>query len=1332
MVLVSGPDVIGGDLATLAKLRGLQLSHVDGRGVTRHVAATTLIRALNGLGDLEPMAEPSGATRALEELRRARLERILEPVYLVDEGLGASVPVRLARRAALECRVEFEHGGETSWVVRADELGHREPGPDDERSWSLTLPALPVGYHRLCVLVGKRTAWSTIMVRPLRGAANRFARDWRAYAVQAPIFSLHSARSWGAGDLGDLDEFARLVANQGAAVVATLPLLSSFGPDDFEASPYRPVSRRFWNDRWIALDQVEGLVTSPAAQFLMHETYEPSRRAAWRQKGLVDGAAAFAAKRTVIQAWAATESEFMAAHETGLRGFVTNHPEVNDYARFRAAGERFGRDFHQWPSTARSGLLRWNDVDPTLVRYHLFAQWLIDGQMDALATRLAQRGQTLQLDIPIGVHPHGYDVWKNPEEFVGAMSIGSPPDDFATEGQVWSTPPANPVRARESAYFQFREALRAHMRVAGVVRVDHVMGLQRLYWVPDGSPASDGVYVSMPFEELLGVIAIESQRHGVDVVGEDLGTVDPALRGALEREGLRRSYVVQFSIGEGGLDPVPAGSMASFDTHDTATFLGWWRGADIAERVALGQLDAADEPAARAERDERRRQLCAALDLEADAEPEAVLEAVYVALADSDAGLVLVQVEDILGSMTSVNVPGTDTERPNWSQQTERSLEELAASTVLATALAPLRERRGFATTRSSGAAPVATRLSDEDVHLFNEGRHFRLYEHLGCHPAIHDGVEGSYFALWAPNAERVAVVGDFNDWDGTRHPLSPRASSGVFEGFVAGAAASANYKYRIRSRLGGAEFDKADPLGRYFEIPSSTATRVWASSYEWGDGDWLATRANRRVIDEPVSVYEVHLGSWRRVPDEGGRSLTYREMAEQLPAYCAAMGFTHVQFLPVMEHPFYGSWGYQTTGYFAPTSRYGTPDDFKFLVDQLHQAGVGVLLDWVPSHFPADAHALGLFDGTHLYEHADERQRVHPDWQSWTFNYGRNEVRSFLISSACFWLDEYHADGLRLDAVASMLYLDYSRGPGRWVPNEYGGREDLAAVAFLRQVNDAVLGEFPGAMMIAEESTSWPAVTRPTSESGLGFSFKWDMGWMHDTLAYFGRDPVYRRYHHDELTFRAMYATHERFMLPLSHDEVVHGKGSLLAKMPGDDWQARANLRLLLGYQFTVPGKKLLFMGAELGQRDEWSHERSLDWHLLDAPDHEGLRRWVARLNELYRDEPALHRDDASEADFAWLDCEDAERSVLAWRRGVGDGALVVVANFTPVPRDHYRVPVPAAGPWRIVANGDDEHFGGSGYPPGDDLRARDDGPGAGLHVNLAPLAIMVLGRET
>jgi len=1336
VVHVNGPDL--GDvteLTTLARLRGVQLSHADGLGRVHTVSVENLLRVLNGFGDLDPMVDPRDAVAALRQFRQARIDRILEPVYLVDEGLESRVPVHLVRRtAALECRLEFEFGGESSWSVRPDELASFDTGPEGGRAWSLALPALPVGYHRLCVLIGRRMAWSTVMVRPLRGVTHRFTRDWRAYAVQAPVFSLHSARSWGSGDVGDLDEFARLVANQGATVVATLPLLSSFGPGDFDASPYRPVSRRFWNDRWIALDQVGDLAHSPAARFLMNETYPPDRRATWSRDGIVDGAAAFAAKRNVIQTWAATESEFMVQHETGLRAFVMNHPEVNDYARFRAAGERFGRDFNLWPSTARSGLLRWNDVDPTLVRYHLFAQWIIDGQMSELSARLAQRGQTLQLDIPIGVHPHGYDVWKSPDEFVSSMSIGSPPDDFSREGQNWGTPPPNPARGRENVHFQFREALRSHMSVAGVVRIDHVMGLQRLFWVPEGAPATDGVYVSMPFRELLGVIAIEAQRHGVDVVGEDLGTVDPELRGALEHEGLRRSHVVQFSIGEHALDPVPPGAMASFDTHDTATFYGWWTGADIDERVAVGHLAPSEVSAVVEERDERRRRLVAALGLEPDAEPEEVLDAVYVALADSAAGLVMVEVEDILKATAAVNLPGTDTERPNWCQQTSLSLEEMGTSSVLADALRTLRERRGFATSGSHRHRPSqVTRLSDEDVHLFNEGRHFRLYEHLGCHAMIADGVAGCYFAVWAPNAERVAVVGDFNDWDGERHPLTPRDSSGIWEGFVAGATAPAAYKYRIRSRLGGHEVDKADPMGRYFEVPSNTATRVWSSDYEWRDGDWMAERGSFDARERPVSVYEVHLGSWRRVPEDGGRSLTYLEMAEQLPRYCTEMGFSHVQFMPVMEHPFYGSWGYQSTGYFAPTSRYGTPDDFKHLVDRLHQAGVGVLLDWVPSHFPSDEHALGLFDGTHLYEHADVRQRVHPDWQSWTFNYGRNEVRSFLISSACFWLDEYHADGLRLDAVASMLYLDYSRGPGEWIPNQFGGREDLAAVEFLRQCNDATLSAFPGVIMIAEESTSWPGVTRPGDDGGLGFTFKWDMGWMHDTLQYMERDPIHRRFHHDELTFRGVYAAHERFMLPLSHDEVVHGKGSLLGKMPGDEWQARANLRLLLGYQFTIPGKKLLFMGAELGQWSEWSHERSLDWHLLEHSDHEGMRRWVERLNEIYRVEEALHLDDASWPDFGWLSSDDAAQSVLVWRRGEGEGQVVVVANFTPVPRVDYEFPVPSTGAWSLIANSDDVRFGGSGYPCGDEWTTLVDAAGASVvRMSLPPLSLVALRRRS
>ena len=1336
MVRVSVPPVppIPPALLDLAHARGVETEYEDGRGQTRRASADALVTVLNALGDMEHLTSPGGARAALRQYHHDRVERVLEPVYVIDEGVSAVVALRMARRlASVECRIEFEFGGESSWQVRTEELTMCETGPDEPRAWALSLPAMRVGYHQLCVIAGRRVVWSTLIVRPLRGAPHRFSRDWRAYSVQAPIFSLHSRRSWGSGDVEDLDEFARLVAYQGASVVSTLPLLASFGPYEFEASPYRPVSRRFWNDRWIALDQVEFLSHSVDAQQLMHDTYSPARRATWSQAGHVDGAAAFAAKRQVIQAWAANQSEFMALYESGLRSYVTEHPEVNDYARFRAAGERFGRNFREWPSTARSGLLRWNDVDPTLVRYHLFAQWIIDGQMTELSQRLAQRGQTLQLDIPIGVHPDGYDVWKNPGEYVSAMSIGAPADDLTTDGQTWGAPPLHPARVRENAHAQFRDALRCHMRVAGVVRIDHVMGLQRLFWVPDGASARDGLYVKMPFHELLAIVAIEALRFGCDVVGEDLGTVDGDLRDAMAHEGLRRTYVAQFAIGHDALEPVPAGAVASFGTHDTATFLGWWRGADIDERVAVGHLsEEASAPAHDGRRHDRQR-LVRALHLPDDADPRVVLDAVHATLADSEAGLVMVQIEDLLQVPSGVNLPGTYDERPNWSQQTPLSLEELASTSFLAEALAPLRDRRGFA-----GGAPDGPRVSDvtllsgEDLHLFNEGRHFRLHHHLGCHPMIAEGVEGCYFAVWAPNAERVAVVGDFNDWNGSSHGLVARESSGIWEGFVPGVQEGETYKYRIRSRLGGGEFDKADPVGRHFEVPSNTATRVWHSRYEWRDEEWLRRRADYVARNSPVSVYEVHLGSWRRVPEEGNRSLTYRELAAQLPGYCVEMGFTHVQFLPVMEHPFYGSWGYQTTGYFAPTSRNGTPDEFKFLVDELHAHGVGVLLDWVPSHFPSDQHALGLFDGTHLYEHADVRQRVHPDWQSWTFNYSRNEVRSFLISSACFWLEEYHVDGLRVDAVASMLYLDYSRGPGQWVPNRYGGREDLDAISFLQQCNDAVTSAFPGAMMVAEESTSWPRVTHATSDGGLGFTFKWDMGWMHDTLDYLSRDAVHRKYHQNELTFRAIYASHERFMLPLSHDEVVHGKGSLLSKVSGDAWQEFANLRLLLGYQYGLPGKKLLFMGGEFAQRAEWHHERSLDWHLRDSPAHEGVRRWAQRCNELYATERALHLDDAGGQDFTWLSCDDAEQSVLIWRRGEGEEELVFAANFTPVPRDEYQIPVSASSSWRVLVNSDDVDYGGTGYPTQVHVVAMGAGhEGTVVRMSLPPLAVVVLQRR-
>jgi 1,4-alpha-glucan branching enzyme len=626
--------------------------------------------------------------------------------------------------------------------------------------------------------------------------------------------------------------------------------------------------------------------------------------------------------------------------------------------------------------------------------------------------------------------------------------------------------------------------------------------------------------------------------------------------------------------------------------------------------------------------------------------------------------------------------------------------------------------------------------LTEEDLFLFNQGTHYRLYNKLGAHPVRVHGEAGTYFALWAPNAESVSVIGDFNDWSPGRNPLSPRASSGIWEGFHRDIGPGALYKFRIRSRVQSYTVDKADPFAFSAEVPPRTASRVTELSFDWHDGPWMEHRAEANALSSPISIYELHLGSWRRVPEERNRPLTYREMAPRLADYLVDMGFTHVEFLPVMEHPFYGSWGYQTTGYFAPTSRYGSPSDFMALVDHLHQRGLGVLLDWVPSHFPTDSHGLAFFDGTHLYEHEDPRQGVHPDWNSYIFNYGRNEVPSFLLSSALFWLDVYHADGLRVDAVASMLYRDFSRKPGEWIPNERGGRENLEAIAFLRRLNEIAYGDRRPILMVAEESTAWPMVSRPTYLGGLGFGLKWDMGWMHDTLDYLARDPVHRRFHHHELTFRSLYAFHENFLLPLSHDEVVYGKGSLLGKMPGDDWQRFANVRLLLGYQFSQPGKKLLFMGDEFADDREWSHEASLDWHLLDDPRHRGIARWVRDLNRLYREEPALHRQEFEATGFRWVFGNDDAQSVYAYLRiAPSSGSTVLaVGNFTPVPRHGYRVGVSSDGSWRERLNSDAGSYGGSGLGNLGKV-ASDPVPSHGqpfsLSLTLPPLAWLFLTPE-
>jgi len=617
--------------------------------------------------------------------------------------------------------------------------------------------------------------------------------------------------------------------------------------------------------------------------------------------------------------------------------------------------------------------------------------------------------------------------------------------------------------------------------------------------------------------------------------------------------------------------------------------------------------------------------------------------------------------------------------------------------------------------------------VGEIDVHLLNEGTHHRLYEVLGAHPTPEGQPAGTSFAVWAPSADGVSVVSDRTGWDEGR-ALTPVGSSGVWQGVVADAGPGEVYKYRVRH--GGGQQDKADPFAAYAEVSPKTGSVVWDLAYDWDDAVWMADRANRQRHDRPMSIYEVHLGSWRRRAD--GTFLGYRDAAEPLADHVLAHGFTHVELLPVMEHPFYGSWGYQTTGFFAPTSRYGTPQDLMFLIDHLHQRGIGVIFDWVPSHFPDDPHGLARFDGTHLYEHADPRQGFHPDWKSLIFNYGRNEVRSFLLSSALSWLDRYHVDGLRVDAVASMLYLDYSRDEGEWIPNQYGGRENLEAIAFLRQLNEVAYERFPDIQTTAEESTAWPGVSRPTWLGGLGFGFKWDMGWMHDTLEYLQRDPVHRRWHHGDLTFRAVYASSENYVLPLSHDEVVHGKRSLLEKMPGDDWQKFANLRLLLGLQWAQPGKKLLFMGGELAQRTEWGHEGEVDWPLLDHPAHQGIARWVADLNAAHRERPALHELDTDAEGFAWVDANDAEHSTLAFLRlGREETAVLVVANATPIPLENHRVGVDREGHWRELLNSDAEVYGGSGWG---NFGGRDSTPvpahGRPFSLNLTvpPLGVLFL----
>ena len=629
------------------------------------------------------------------------------------------------------------------------------------------------------------------------------------------------------------------------------------------------------------------------------------------------------------------------------------------------------------------------------------------------------------------------------------------------------------------------------------------------------------------------------------------------------------------------------------------------------------------------------------------------------------------------------------------------------------------------------------TELTATDIYHFREGTFFRAYDKLGAHLEVVAGVAGTRFAVWAPNARAVHVIGDFNGWNHDSHPMSVRGDdSGIWEVFIPEVTKGTVYKYFVRSRYAGYAVEKSDPYALLCEEPPRTGAVVWDNGYEWNDIEWQRNCARVNALDAPWSIYEVHLGSWRRVPEDGNRSLNYREVAHELADYVVDMGFTHVELMPVMEHPFFGSWGYQITGYFAPSSRYGTPQDFMYLVEHLHRMGIGVILDWVPSHFPSDQHGLAFFDGTHLYEHADPRQGFHPEWNSSIFNYGRAEVRNFLGSNALYWLKNYRADALRVDAVASMLYLDYGRKAGEWVPNTFGGHENLEARDFLKSLNEAIYRDHPGTQTIAEESTAWPQVSRPVYLGGLGFGLKWNMGWMHDTLKFFQTDPLFRRHHFNQITFSIWYAFTENFVLALSHDEVVHGKGSLIGKMPGDEWQQFANLRLLFGYMWGHPGKKLIFMGCEFGQKREWQHDGSLEWDVLQYPLHAGVQNWVRDLNRFYREAPALFEQDFTQEGFEWVDCNDADSSVLSFLRKdrTRGTVVIIICNFTPIVRSNYRVGVPRGGVWRECLNSDATYYGGSGQGNQGEVVADDlstHGRPHSLTLTLPPLGVLFLSPQ-
>lgn len=1356
---------------------------------------------------------------------------------------------------SLQMPSEF-HGAEAVVLIdEADKCHTLTVYPGDNDTLWIKLPQLACGYYTLSAETGGKSCFVRLIVAPESVYQPKLlANGGRMNGLTMHLYSLRSERNWGIGDFTDLLNLMKYAAEKKLDFVGINPLHALFTSKPAFASPYSPSSREWLNPIYLDVEKVGAFTYNEQLKNWLAQPKIRQRIAALRITETVTYTAVWACKRDALHmAFNAFEQDTCEAAENERAAFeafvLEKGKALQGFGLFEALDQYYSRpgqvgwqswpsEFHQPDGEAVEKFARSHERE---IRFYMWLQWLCAEQLREVNQAAAEYGVKLGIygDLAVGVARGSADTWLNRQDYCMDLSVGAPPDPLGPTGQNWDLPPLNPLMLKHTGYEKFAHLLRENMRLYGVLRIDHVMALCRLWWVLNGKTADFGAYVHYDAEVMFAILALESRRNRCVIIGEDLGTVPDEARHLLNRYQVFSYKVMYFSKGWNGFqlpEEYPEQAITVISTHDVAPLAGYWTGKDLDTMFKLGTLpDAAAFQTALDEREHDKADLldklketgCLGADVQMPAKAdETLLAALHKYGALSRSKLYAVQLENLLGVIDNLNVPGVTEGYPNWAQKMPVSLEDFLQHRLMGGQLAIIDEvrmktnsqiktyheldqierdtveslflathsdvfaylgrhrlaegdevvrvlipgavsvdivnrrsgelivpsekidERGFFVAVLPDDAPdyalrirytedtepvieedpyhFSSALQDMDSWLLAEGKHLRPYETLGAHFAELDGVKGVRFAVWAPNAQRVSVIGEFNNWDGRRHMMRFHRDNGIWDIFIPAVKLNALYKFEIRDANGNVR-EKADPYAFGAELRPTTASIVRGLPDEVEEP---AFRARANAIDAPISIYEVHLGSWKRNP-ENNYWLTYEELAKELVAYVKDMGFTHIEFLPVSEYPFDGSWGYQATGLYAPTSRFGSPEELRALIKAAHDEGISVILDWVVGHFPTDDHGLAKFDGTALYEHADPREGYHQDWNTLIYNFGRNEVKNFLQGNALYWIERFGFDGIRVDAVASMIYRNYSRKDGEWIPNQYGGHENLEAIAFLRDTNTMLKEEVPAATEIAEESTSFANVTR---QEGLNFSFKWNMGWMNDTLRYMMEDPINRKYHHNKMTFGMMYQYSENFVLPLSHDEVVHGKRSLLGRMPGDCWQQFANLRAYYGFMYGFPGKKLLFMGSEFAQGREWNYNEGLDWFLLEQEGgwHKGVQDFVRELNHVYKDTAPLYQLDQWPEGFEWLVADDGNNSVFVFERRDREGnRVIVISNFTPVVREGYRFGVNSAGEYREILNSDDLHYKGSGVSAGATVETEEvwsHGKPNSLSVTVPPLATVYL----